>query len=606
LSGNNRQFLAAGGSGLSLIAALGGVARQAIVVLLLLSSLASQAQDYKRLYRHARDLFDDKKYSLAMEAFRPLIVYDRSNPYAEYSTFYCGVSALQLGYHTLGRDMLLQLRQLHPTWSQMHEARYWLASSYFDQGELFQALHVLSEIDPSQMIGTEFSRDVSNMKRHYLKAIDDIETLRMAGENYPNDSEIGRATAALLGREIYKPEVKQQFDSILTRFNFVKTDFQVDEGPITSMKDKYVVSLLFPFLASTLTPSPSTTRPNQSVLDMYNGMRLAVDTLSGSGIHIELRSYDTERNNPQALTRILESPELRNSDLLVGPLFADEMKPVQEYSAAHRINMINPVSNSMEYLGDNPFAFLFQSSHQTLGLRAAEVAASATPNKNCIVYFGDSPKDSVMAYSFMQRARELGVNIVLAEEHHKETAGKILTTLATATEFDEFKNPTQFSLPLDSIGIIYVASDNALIYTKVNSSVTARGDSIVVIGSENWISPDNTSVSFENYERAHILLASGNFSSLRNQYLLDFRRRYMSKHGTYPGMYARLGYEFMLFVGHALHSYGTYFQQGVSRRGFTRGYLYEGYDFSGDVRDNQYVPFVYFNNGELTVFNKKY
>ena len=205
----------------------------------------------------------------------------------------------------------------------------------------------------------------------------------------------------------------------------------------------------------------------------------------------------------------------------------------------------------------------------------------------------------------MARARDLGVNIVLAEEHRKETAGKILATLSTPTEFDEYKNPKQFSLRLDSIGTIYVASDNALIYTKVNSSVTARGDSIVVIGTENWISPENTSTSFENYERLHILLASGNFSGLRNPYFVNFKKRYMSKHGSYPGMYARLGYEFMLFVGHALHTYGTYFQQGLQHRGFTRGYMYEGYDFT-DKHDNQYVPFVYFRNGELTVFNKKH
>src|SRR5688572_13003666 len=109
LSGNNRPSLSAMRLVLPLIGALERHARQPVIVLLLLVSTVSQAQDYKRMYRHARDLFDEQKYSLAMKAFRPLIVYDRNNPYAEYSTFYCGVSALQLGYHTLGRDMLLQL-----------------------------------------------------------------------------------------------------------------------------------------------------------------------------------------------------------------------------------------------------------------------------------------------------------------------------------------------------------------------------------------------------------------------------------------------------------------------------------------------------------------
>jgi hypothetical protein len=581
-----------------------GIVRWMMVMMFFITSVAAQAQDYKKLYRHARELFDERKFELAMEAFRPLIIYDRNNPYSEYSSFYFGVSALQLGYHNVGRDMLIQLRKLHPDWPQTHELRYWLAKSYFDQGELFQALVVLSEIDPN-INDPVFMADVASMKRHFLRDVDDFETLRMAAENYPNDAEIGRATAALLGRQLYEPEVRHQFDSILVRFNFSKSDFEVDEGPISVTKDKYVVSLLFPFLASTLSPAPGSPRPNQSVLDMYNGMKLAVDTLAGEGIRIDLRSYDTERNNPQALGRILASQELLNSDLLVGPLFADEMAAVQQYSTDHRINMMNPISNSLDYVRDNPFAFLFQSSHQTLGVRAAEVAAAASRNKNCIVYFGETAKDSTMAFSFIKRASELGVNVVLAEEHHRETAGKILTTLATPTEFDEYKNPKQFSLPLDSIGIIYVASDNALIYTKVNSSVTARGDSIIVIGSENWISPENTSVNFENYERVHILLASGNYASLRNPNYTAFRRRYIARHGAYPNLYAKLGFEFMMFIGHALHTHGTYFQQGLDTRGFTRGFLYEGYDFTGS-HDNQYVPFVYFRNGELTVFNKKY
>jgi hypothetical protein len=341
------------------------------------------------------------------------------------------------------------------------------------------------------------------------------------------------------------------------------------------------------------------------VLDMYNGMRLAVDTLATFGINIELRSYDTERNNLAAVKKILEAPELKNSDLLVGPLFNEETRLVQQFSAENRIMMINPVSNSLDYVKDNPFAYLFQSSHQTIGERSAEIAYEATKNKNCIVYFGDTPKDSIMAFSFMKRATELGLNIVLAEEHRKESAGKILTTLATPTEFDEYKNPKQFSLALDSIGSIYVASDNALIYSKVNSSMTARGDSVVVIGGENWISPENTAVNFENYERLHILLAAGNFSSLRNPYYENFLRTYMTRHGTYPTFYARLGYEFMLFVGHTLHNHGTYFTPGLDQKGFFKAYMYEGYDYTGK-RDNQYVPFVYFRNGELTVFNKRY
>ncbi len=571
--------------------------RISVLILFVLGFITAGAQDLKRQYKHARQLFDSRDYGLAMEAFKPLIVYDKDNPSPEYSSFYYAVSAYELGYKAVAKDMFLQTRNLYPHWDQMPEVNYWLAKLYFDQREYFQGLHVLHELQANQI-----SEDIVLMKRHYLAQIDDIETIKMASEEYPTDPEIARVFVKLLGREAFKPSALRAFDSLISLYNFSREDFDVNEGLVSVKKDKYVVSLLFPFMTSTLMPMPNAQRPNQSVIEMYQGMRMAVDTLATMGIHIELRSYDTERDQT-ALKKILGAPEMKNSDLIVGPLFTDQTMMVQEFSLANQINMINPVSNTADYFKDNPYAMLFQPSHQTMGERAAEVLNTAINNKNIIVYFGDAPKDSIMAFSFMRKAQEVGLNIVLAEEHRRETAAKILTTLSTPTEFDEFKNPTQFTLELDSIGGIYVASDNPLIYSKVSSSLTARGDSIVVIGSENWISPENSSVNFENLERIHALFASGNYASSRNPLFADFKKKFLAKHGDYPGLYARLGYEFMSFVGHALYDYGTYFQAGLAEKGFYKAWMYEGYDFSSQ-HDNQYVPFVYFSGGELTVFNR--
>ncbi|HMJ68910.1 MAG TPA: hypothetical protein VK508_08445 [Cyclobacteriaceae bacterium] len=567
-----------------------------LILSVVLGFITAGAQDLKRQYKHARQLFDSRDYGLAMEAFKPLIVYDKDNPSPEYSSFYYAVSAYELGYKAVAKDMLLQVRNVYPNWDQMAEVNYWLAKLYFDQREYFQGLHVLHELHADQL-----TEDIALMKRHYLAQIEDIETIRMASEEYPTDAEIARVMTRMLGREAFRPSARRAFDSLIALYNFSLEEFDINEGPVSLKKDKYVVSLLFPFMANTLMPSPNAQRPNQSVIEMYQGMRMAVDTLATMGINIELRSYDTERDLT-ALKKILDAPEMKNSDLIVGPLFTDQTVMVQEFSLRNQINMINPVSNSADYVKDSPYAMLFQPSHQTIGERAAEVLNSAINNKNIIVYFGDAPKDSIMAFSFMRKAQELGLNIVLAEEHRRETAAKILTTLSTPTEFDEFKNPTQFTLKLDSIGGIYVASDNPLIYSKVSSSLTARGDSIVVIGSETWISPDNSSVNFENLERIHALFASGNYASSRNPLFADFKKKFMARHGEHPGLYARLGYEFMSFVGHALHDYGTYFQAGLAERGFYKAWMYEGYDFSSQ-HDNQYVPFVYFRGGDLMVFN---
>jgi len=141
---------------------------------------------------------------------------------------------------------------------------------------------------------------------------------------------------------------------------------------------------------------------NQFVLDMYEGMKMAVDTLNAQGIHLDLYAYDTDRT-AEGTRSLLDMEELKSSDLLVGPLFQEQSKLVLEFSEKNKINMINPITNNSEFLGKNPFALLYQPSQETLGIRSAEMVAARAKNKNCIVYFSESPRDSVKAFSFMKK-----------------------------------------------------------------------------------------------------------------------------------------------------------------------------------------------------------
>ena len=105
---------------------------------LVLVVFTSSAQDFKRQYRSAKELFTSEKYSEAMVAFKAITVYDQENPYSEYASFYYAMSAYRLGYHTVAKDMLLQIKSLYPKWDQMDEVNYLICKIYFDQKEYFQ------------------------------------------------------------------------------------------------------------------------------------------------------------------------------------------------------------------------------------------------------------------------------------------------------------------------------------------------------------------------------------------------------------------------------------------------------------------------------------
>jgi hypothetical protein len=210
-----------------------------------------------------------------------------------------------------------------------------------------------------------------------------------------------------------------------------------------------------------------------------------------------------------------------------------------------------------------------------------------------------------MAASFLARAAEEGITIIRADRITRETSRSILDILTTPTEFDEFKYPIQFTLPKDSLDCIFVASDDPLIYTKVISCVETRKDSVVVVGSENWL--DQSAVDYEKYQTLGVVLAGPTFTARENRWYQAFQQKFSKSHGRTSSNspytnYAKIGYEFMLFVGHSLKKHGVYFQEALKKER-APGFLMEGYDYQ-QGRDNQLVPFIRFESGTLVVVQK--
>src|SRR5690606_9489795 len=210
-------------------------------------------------------------------------------------------------------------------------------------------------------------------------------------------------------------------------------------------------------------------------------------------------------------------------------------------------------------------------------------------------------RDSLLAETFMNAAREKGLKIAGSYAISRENVRNILPMLTTATEYDEFKNPKEFTLKKDSLGSIFVASDDPLIYSKVISAIETRGDGIVVLGTESWL--DNTIVDFEKYQTLPIVLAAPNFVSHEDPDLQLFVKKYISKHGRVPSQHARLGYEIMMVTGRLLHEHGVYFQDALNKRDFIPGVLFQGYNFQ-NTRDNHFIPFIRYRDGGMKVIQQ--
>ncbi|GCC52857.1 hypothetical protein SanaruYs_30960 [Chryseotalea sanaruensis] len=559
------------------------------------SAFAQVQVNYEQDYKNAKLLFQEGKYNLAMENFKKVIPYDKANDYSQYASFYYAVAAFKQRYYSVSKDMLNQIKMLYPNWEKTEEVNYWLALNLLETGDIFQGVKIINALKDKKL-----QTEANRAKENYINKITDAETLRMLAEEHPKDQVIATSLASVLSKNIASLADREELEKLIDDFNLDRNAF-ITEAPKSFFKDIYSVALVFPFVVNRLDPSPAK-KPNQFVLDMYQGILLAKDTLEKQGIKISLRAYDTERSQ-EKLKFILEKDELKNADLVIGPLLREDNALMQEFSATNKVNTFNPLSNDFDMVKGNPFGFLFQPSYEVIGHKAAKYLSTDVERskKKCLVFYGSNMRDSVLAWNFIAKAEEAGIKIILKQEVYKEESNKITDVLATATEFDEWKAPSQFTIPKDSIGAIFVASDDPVIYTKVVSAVETRKDNTLIIGSEVWL--ENGSIALAKFQRMNIVLHAPNYVSANSKEYADFNRQFIKRFGRTPSSlslnYARTGYEMMLILGRGLHKYGVYLQDGFNKE-VQEPYMMTGFDFRFS-NFNQTVPFVKFQYGSLEV-----
>jgi hypothetical protein len=179
--------------------------------------------------------------------------------------------------------MFTQIKQLYPSWEEIDEANLWLAKINFDSKEYFQGINLLAGIKDNKLL-----KAVNTIKENGLASLNDVEALKRLHIEHPKDRIIGERLAVVLSKEIDSPDDKELLNKLVTAFKLKRSDF-IEETPATIYKDVYSVSVMFPFLVNTLDPTPARKR-NQFVLDLYEGMKLAIDSLGKQGIIINLRA----------------------------------------------------------------------------------------------------------------------------------------------------------------------------------------------------------------------------------------------------------------------------------------------------------------------------
>jgi hypothetical protein len=105
------------------------------------------------------------------------------------------------------------------------------------------------------------------------------------------------------------------------------------------------IAMLLPFGLDHLSSGFTSTSLTQAniALDYYQGFKLVLDSLTALGYNYKLQVFDTKGSTAQSHA-LAYNPQVRASDLIVGPIFPDDLKAFASVLVGARKPIVSPLS----------------------------------------------------------------------------------------------------------------------------------------------------------------------------------------------------------------------------------------------------------------------
>lgn len=552
-------------------------------------------------YEQAKHMYKEGSYAEAKLLFDALKKLHHDTPLAPYIYFYYALAAYYNGEKELATQNFAWIHLQFPLWNKQNETLYWCAQCKFEEGKFYEALTLLSLIQDKRM-----SEAILKVKKYFLKKIEDCDYLQALVAHFPNEPIIKQILYKKAAHQAYITQDFSLVHALANQYNFRNYAYDPLRNLKSKRKDSYRVAVFFPFFVEELNYESCT---DQFVIDLYQGIKAAIEELAQEGVAITLFSFDT-KNNPKVTADLLAQEEMKCMDLIIGPLYPSTIPLVASFAKKHKINFVNPISTNSSIISGNPFAFLFQPSLEACAQKAAWLTLSDIRMKliahPCIaVFYGTAREDVLQAELYRQIIeQELGrdVDFVL-QFSNNNTIKDFFDKIGKSEEEEEAVNEEgvekqeEKHLDLKNITHIYVPSQHEMLVSSVVNLPFKLDIHPHIVGHEQWVKKEI--INLNQLKKLPIFFLAPSYIDFNKPALTAFREKFFEKTAHQSNYYNYVGYEMMLFFGKMLATYGIYFQKEWENVDHA-GILFQGVHY-GKHHSNQRVPVLRFNQSRFIV-----
>ena len=290
-------------------------------------------------------------------------------------------------------------------------------------------------------------------------------------------------------------------------------------------------------------------------LDFYQGFLLAVDSLKRDGLSLNLSVYNTSKSIHES-KKLLNEKGVKESDLIIGPVYPEILKPFANFSRANRINIISPFAQSDDLLRNNPY--FFQVNPSTLAqLEGLVSKVNYCADKNLMFVYEDDSSSVAVSRTYKDYVKKRINQCANSDSiHFKEIFYK---PGGVSTVIQEKIN---HSMTDQRENVFIVASESEAFVSDFLSHLyaltTYYNYKVKVWGFPHWQKFKNVSSDYYYRLNLHLFTPFYVDYSKRNvkRFVDDYRHYYRAE----ASQYSFQGYDIGLYFLKALKSYGVDFK----------------------------------------------
>lgn len=309
--------------------------------------------------------------------------------------------------------------------------------------------------------------------------------------------------------------------------------------------NKIRVKLLLPFDAAQFEQeNPPKGQTNNSI-DLYQGFLLAITKLNTQfpGISIDLEVIDTKR---ERVEQIISSGKLQNSDIIIGPLYSEELDPVVRYASHRGIAVVSPIDPNSSYLTQTNPLFFQVTTPTEIQQRGLLNSLNTLSQISLFYEEEENSKESIVPIT-KEILQSGGIR-------YKEFSYNILKGRSILPQIEQMLDKT-------SLNHVVIASNSEAFVSDVlrnlNLLKSRSNYEIVIYGTSRWRSFESVDI---NYYHQMTL-------NLPMQYHIDYNReevkemiyKYRALFNGEPSPYSFQGYDIATYFLGGMWSYGKAF-----------------------------------------------